>query len=185
MTEREATGGVRASLNTDGLTIRFLAVALVAPIWASLPASVKAAEPERPRGAPTDAVVERVSVELARLARAADREERQSPSWPGPSREVAYLILSGLAARGPAPEPLDAETIARLHGLAGPPPFLTGHDPRSRRTIVRSSPRVWIVLVENEIQDKSGSYVEAFAVLYVKSSGGWTERGRGESAWPV
>jgi hypothetical protein len=163
---------------------RYLAV-MVATIWLLRPASVRAAEAQRPGDAPSDLVVEQVSAELARLGRAADREERRSPNRPGPSREVAYFILGGLAARGPAPEPLDAETIARLRGPAGPPPFLVGHDPRTRRTIVRSSPRVWIVFVESEMQDKSGTFVQALAVLFLKASGGWSERGRGETAWSV
>jgi hypothetical protein len=131
---------------------------------------------------PSDAVVERLSLELTRLERAAAAEERRSPDRPAPSRELAYMLLSGLAAQGPAPETLDADTIARLAGRTGSrPPLFTGRDPRERRTIVRCGPRLWIVFVETALQDKAGSFVEVLAVLYVKTGAAWQERGRGEA----
>lgn len=164
---------------------QLLLVSIVSTIWLLRSDCVRAAEAERPRDATTDPIVRRLSLELVRFARAAAREERRSPNRPAPSREMAYFLLSGLAARGPAPEPLDADTIALLGRPAGPPPFLAGGDPRTRRTIVRSSPRAWIVFVKTDVQDKSGSFVNALAVLYVKANGGWLESGRGETAWAM
>ena len=155
--------------------------ATIAAATCLLPVAVAAAEPFR--YVPSAAVVERLSTELARYARAAAREERSSPVRPAPSRELAYLLLEGLAAHGPAPEPLDAATIADLTAESSSP-VLGGHDPRTRRTIVRLSPRLWIVFAETTVQDKALTFIEAVAVLYVKTRAGWTQRGSGTAAWP-
>jgi hypothetical protein len=119
--------------------------------------------------APEPIVERELVAELARLGAAADREEAASPRRPGPSRELAYYLLVGLAADGSA---APAKLIGDLH--------LRRCTGSCKRQVVGVGAGA-VALSEDAIQDKAGTYVVRSADYYVPASTGWKLAGSGQS----
>ncbi len=126
---------------------------------------------EPPRVAKTSVgpdLVAQVEQELARLKAQAEKEP--GPDWPRPSTRVAYLLLAGLAADGsPLSSLTEAEQLffgVEKHG-------------GGRGILLEVTPDVRVALVDRWIQDKSGTFLERGADLFVREGGNWIRKGSG------
>lgn len=119
-------------------------------------------------------VLAQIESELARLSKQAETET--GPAHPRPSSEVAFLVLSGLAAQGtqvpqPAAEELHQLGITYANRVAVQV-FTVADD---ARIVIRA------VEIQDKIHDKSGSWTSKRATLHRRQSGKWVERGSGQS----
>jgi len=108
-----------------------------------------------------------IEKELARLNAQAEKEP--GPEWPRPSARVAYLLLAGLAAQGSLLDLPDRDRLS--FGVA------THGGVQGR--IFEVTPDARVALVDRWIQDKSGSYVQRGAELFVRRAGKWVSTGKG------
>lgn len=104
--------------------------------------------------------------ELARLEENAKSET--GPKQPPPSRQVAYYLLAGLAERGVSLTEL-SESEKRL--------FDVERQSGRRNKLMSVFTDVRVALIDYWIQDKSGTYVQRTAVLYVFQDGKWAKKG--------
>ncbi|MDA1051062.1 MAG: hypothetical protein O3C40_11375 [Planctomycetota bacterium] len=104
--------------------------------------------------------------ELNRLEESAKSETR--PMYPPPSTQIAYYLLAGLAERGVSLTGL-SESEKRL--------FDVGRQGGRRNKLMSVFTDVRVALIDNWIQDKSGTYVLRTAVLYVFRKGKWAKIG--------
>jgi hypothetical protein len=108
--------------------------------------------------------------ELARLSTQTEKEP--GPVHPRPSSEVAFLLLTGLAAQGTQVEQPTAEELRQL-----------GITPSNKVEVqifsVAEDARA--VIRAEAIQDKSGYWTSKRATLYRRQGGKWVERGSGQS----
>jgi hypothetical protein len=116
-------------------------------------------------------VLAAVEKELARLAQQAEKES--GPAHPRPSSEVAFLLLTGLAARGSQVKQPMAEQFRQL-----------GLTPSRRESVqlFTVAEDAWIVIRAVAIQDKSGYWASKSATLYRRQGEKWVERGSGSTA---
>jgi hypothetical protein len=170
--DQEGTELLRGEPAKDGK----LAVTTVRPIRLlpkglnkALFARGKEKDPRKPAGARAD-VVAAVEAELTRLSKQAEKET--GPVAPPPSREVAYLLLTALAARG-AEVKQPAEALRQL----GITPLST-----VKVQVFTVAADTRIVISSVAIQDKSGYWTSKRATLYRRQVGKWVERGSGLTA---
>jgi dienelactone hydrolase len=142
-----------------GLSATVLTAIAPAPLAEQRPAVVRAD------------VLDAVEKELDRLAGQAGDEP--GPAYPRPSSEVAFLILTGLAAQGA--EVLDPPA-ADLRQLGVEP---AGNE---RVQLFAISGDACVVVTAAVIQDKAGSWTSRQATLYRRQGGKWTKRGNGTTA---
>jgi hypothetical protein len=115
-------------------------------------------------------VLAAVEGELARLSKQARTEA--GLAHPRPSSEVAYLLLTGLAASGTEVPPT-GEELGRL-GLAP--------SNRVRVRVFAVAEDVRVAVTEEAIQDKSGYWTSKRAAFYRRQGEKWVERGSGSTA---
>jgi hypothetical protein len=116
-------------------------------------------------------VLARVEEELGRLAKKAAKEA--GSVQPPPSSEVAFLLLTGLAAQGTPVKQPPAEEFRRL-GLAP--------SNRVKVQIFSVAANARIAITAEAIQDKSGYWTSKRATLYRRQGGKWIRRGSGSTA---
>jgi hypothetical protein len=133
-------------------------------------AGASAAQAESPRKVRPD-VLDRVEQELKRLNDQTSKET--GPNSPPASDEVAFLLLTGLAAEGAKIEQPTAEDFREL----GIVQFKGGN---WRFFAVSDETR--IVIASVAIQDKAGTFTSKSGTLYRQRDGKWTARGTGETA---
>jgi hypothetical protein len=108
--------------------------------------------------------------ELARLSKQA--EKVPGPVHPRPSSDVAFVLLTGLAAQGTRVEQPAVEDLREL-----------GITPSNKVEVqvftVAEDARV--VIRAEAIQDKSGYWTSKRATLYRRQGGKWVERGSGQT----
>ena len=132
-----------------------------------------AAVAERLSRAIDPAILAKIEHELGRWEKAA-KDEALADGSP-PSRQTAYFLLAGLAAQGRV-----------IEGLSEPEQRLFDVENRGgvRAKLMSVFAHVRVALVDQEIQDKSGSYVRQRAVLYVQRDGKWVRGGTGAITAP-
>lgn len=109
--------------------------------------------------------------ELAQLKAQAEREP--ASEQPHPSLRIAYLLLAGLAREGTAVQGLIAQEQAKFGlGRQG------GRDNR----LFQVGPNARVALIDHWIQDKSGSYIQKQATLYVREGNQWKLSGSGTAS---
>jgi hypothetical protein len=145
--------------------------AILLPVLGLLIGTMAAAAAEQGQPGVRDDVLAAVENELERLSMQAEAET--GPVHPRPSSEIAFLILTGLAAQGapiqaPAPEDLRQLGIAPADA-ARVQVFTVAAD---ARVVIRTS----------AIQDKAGSWTSRSATLYRRRSDKWMARGSGSTA---
>ncbi len=126
------------------------------------------AEPSQPKV--RGDVLAAVEKELQRLDKQAVREP--GPDWPRPSREIAFLLLAGLAER--ANWIFEPSADERRD-------FLLDRD-RSKTLLYTLAADARLVKIETWMQDKSGSYRVLAWELYRRQGEKWINSGRGETA---
>jgi hypothetical protein len=125
---------------------------------------------DRPKPTVRGDVLAAVEVELARLARQAEKET--GSTHPRPSSEVAFLLLTGLAVQAtPVNQP--AEDLARLGILP---------TNRERVQVFSVADDIRIVIRAVAIQDKGGYWTSKRATLYRRQGEKWVENGAGSTA---
>ena len=115
-----------------------------------------------------------IESELGHLKKQSEQE--RGPEEPVPSTEVAYLLLSGLAAQGEPVFNPSSEERSQL-GLNPDPPVM--------EELVAVGPDARLVKTDVKIQDKSGSYRILAWGLYRKRDGKWTPCGSGQTTAAV
>lgn len=150
--------------------MRTIALSILSMLVAGLPAVTAGAwAGPKATGVRAD-VLAAVEDELARLSKQAQTEA--GPAHPRPSSEVAYLLLTGLAASGTEVQPT-GEELGRL-GVAA------SNRVRVRVFVVAEDARV--AITTEAIQDKSGYWTSKRATLYRRQGEKWVERGSGWTA---
>jgi hypothetical protein len=116
-------------------------------------------------------VLAAVETELARLAKQAETEA--GPDYPRPSSEIAFLLLTGLAAQGSSVNQSAAEHLREL-----------GVTPsnNSRVQLFAVAADAWITISATAIQDKSGYWTSKVATLYRHRGDKWVEQASGSTA---
>ena len=99
-----------------------------------------------------------------------EAKQEGGPEQPRLSTQTAYLLLAGLATQG-----------APMEGLTEAEQLSFGVEKRGGRQgkVFAVTDEVRVALVDFWIQDKSGTYVERRATLFVHQGSGWTSRGEG------
>jgi hypothetical protein len=116
-------------------------------------------------------VLAAVETELARLAKQAETEA--GPVHPRPSSEIAFLLLTGLAAQGSSAGQSAEEHLREL----GVTPMNTR---RGQLFVVAAD--AWITISTTAIQDKSGYWTSKVATLYRRRGDKWVEQASGSTA---
>jgi hypothetical protein len=125
---------------------------------------------EQPKASIRPAILAAVEKELDSLSRRA--KDEAGPDWPRPSDEVAFMLLTGLAARGSQAKQTSAEDLRQL-----------GMTTSNRDTVqlFTLADDARVTIVSTWMQDKSGSYARKVARLHRLQGGKWIEHGSGTS----
>jgi hypothetical protein len=116
-------------------------------------------------------VLSAVETELARLAKQAGTEA--GPVHPPPSSEIAFLLLTGLAAQG---SPVNQSAAEHFRELGITP------SNKQRVQLFTVAADAWITISTTAIQDKSGYWTSKIAKLYRRQGDKWVEQARGSTA---
>jgi hypothetical protein len=128
--------------------------------------SVRAQE-EKLKASVGEPVLDAVVKEIERLEALAPSEEKASPEIPGPSRQMICMLLVGFSTGSPEVTGLD-EVGKKLFGID-----------RSSK-LFQVTPRVRVKVINQWLQDKSGSFCLRHARLYLEKEGHWASEGWGE-----
>src|SRR5436190_5643350 len=138
---------------------------------AALPAvTAEARADQKATGVRAD-VLAAVECELARLSKQAKTEA--GPAQPRPSSEVAFLLLTGLAAQCTG---VKQPTVEEFRQLGVTP------SNKVRVQVFTAAEDARIVISAEVIQDKSGYWTSKRAMFYRRQGDKWIERGSGSTA---